>query len=106
MMSLREQAIAQLQKEWKENPRWKGINRGYDAVDVVKLRGSVKIDHTLARLGAEKLWKKCNEMPFVTSLGPLTGNQAMQHAKAGEPAIYLSAWQVAADANDSLSIYI
>src|SRR5271154_3355025 len=105
MMSPREQAIAQLQKEWKENPRWKGVRRGYDAVDVVKLRGSVKIEHTLAKLGAEKLWKKCSEMPFVNSLGALTGNQAMQQVKAGVPAIYLSGWQGAADANDSLSMY-
>src|SRR5579862_7072054 len=105
MMSPREQAIAQIQKDWKENPRWKGVRRGYDAVDVVKLRGSVKIEHTLAKLGAEKLWKKCSEMPFVNSLGALTGNQAMQQVKAGVPAIYLSGWQVAADANDSLSMY-
>ena len=104
-MSRREQEIAQLQNDWKENPRWKGVKRGYDAVDVVKLRGSVKIEHTLARLGAEKLWKKCSEMPFVNSLGALTGNQAMQQVKAGVPAIYLSGWQVAADANDSLSMY-
>ena len=65
-MSVREQQIAQLQKEWSENPRWQGLKRGYDAVDVVKLRGSVKIEHTLARLGAEKLWKMCSEMPFVS----------------------------------------
>jgi isocitrate lyase len=104
-MSQREQAIAALQQDWKTNPRWKGIKRGYDAVDVVKLRGSVKIEHTLAQQGAEKLWKKCNEMPFVNSLGALTGNQAMQQVRAGVPAIYLSGWQVAADANDSLSMY-
>ena len=71
----------------------------------MRLRGSVKIEHTLAKLGAEKLWKKCSEMPFVNSLGALTGNQAMQQVKAGVPAIYLSGWQVAADANDSLSMY-
>src|SRR5258706_156920 len=86
MMSLREQQIAQLQKDWSQNPRWQGIKRGYDAVDVVKLRGSVRIEHTLAKLGAEKLWKKCNEMPFVNSLVALTGNQAMQQVKAGVPA--------------------
>ncbi len=101
----RQEEIAKLEKDWNENPRWKGVKRGYTAADVVRLRGSVKIEHTLARLGAEKLWKKCNEMPFVNSLGALTGNQAMQQVKAGVPAIYLSGWQVAADANDSLSMY-
>ena len=81
------------------------MKRGYTAEDVVRLRGSLKIEHTLAKLGAEKLWKLCNEKPFVNSLGALTGNQAMQQVKAGVPAIYLSGWQVAADANDSLSMY-
>src|SRR4029079_13327667 len=73
--------------------------------DVVRLRGSLKIEHTLAKLGAEKLWKLCHERPFVNSLGALTGNQAMQQVKAGVPAVYLSGWQVAADANDSLAMY-
>src|SRR6266508_6715464 len=95
---------AQLQKEW-DSPRWQGITRDYSAEDVVRLRGSLKIEHTLARVGAEKLWKLCNERPFVNSLGALTGNQAMQQVRAGVPAIYLSGWQVAADANDSLSMY-
>src|SRR5512147_2941989 len=104
-MSRKDEQIAQLEKDWNENPRWQGVKRGYTAADVVRLRGSVKIEHTLAKLGAEKLWKKCNEMPFVNSLGALTGNQAMQQVKAGVPAIYLSGWQVAADANDSLSMY-
>ena len=104
-MSRREQEIAHLKKDWAENPRWKGVKRGYTAADVVRLRGSVKIEHTLAKLGAEKLWKLCNERPFVNSLGALTGNQAMQQVRAGVPAIYLSGWQVAADANDSLSMY-
>jgi len=101
----REKDIAALQKDWKENPRWKGMKRGYDAADVVALRGSLKIEHTLAKLGAEKLWTLCNERPFVNSLGALTGNQAMQQVRAGVPAIYLSGWQVAADANDSLTMY-
>src|SRR5512134_1704110 len=101
----RQEEIATLKKDWSENPRWNGVKRGYTAEDVVRLRGSVKIEHTLAKLGAEKLWKKCNQMPFVNSLGALTGNQAMQQVKAGVPAIYLSGWQVAADANDSLSMY-
>src|SRR5512139_2917182 len=96
---------ARLKKDWAENPRWKGVKRGYTAEDVYRLRGSLQIEHTLAKRGAEKLWKMCNEMPFVNSLGALTGNQAMQQVKAGVPAIYLSGWQVAADANDSLSMY-
>ncbi len=104
-MLKREPEIAALKKDWAENPRWKGLKRGYTAEDVVRLRGSVKIEHTLAKLGAEKLWKMCNERPFVNSLGALTGNQAMQQVKAGVPAVYLSGWQVAADANDSLSMY-
>jgi isocitrate lyase len=101
----RSQEINSLEQEWATQPRWKGIKRGYAAADVVRLRGSLKIEHTLAKLGAEKLWKLCNERPFVNSLGALTGNQAMQQVKAGVPAIYLSGWQVAADANDSLSMY-
>ena len=104
-MHKQDQEISALQKDWAENPRWSGVKRGYSAQDVVRLRGSVKIEHTLARLGAEKLWKLCKERPFVNSLGALTGNQAMQQVKAGVPAIYLSGWQVAADANDSLSMY-
>src|SRR5436853_5502653 len=74
----REQQIAALEKDWAENPRWKGIRRGYAAADVVRLRGSVAIEHTLARRGAEKLWNLLNTEPFVNSLGALTGNQAMQ----------------------------
>jgi isocitrate lyase len=104
-MHKQDQEIAALEKDWAQNPRWQGVKRGYSARDVVRLRGSVKIEHTLARLGAEKLWKMCKERPFVNSLGALTGNQAMQQVKAGVPAIYLSGWQVAADANDSLSMY-
>ena len=98
--------IEALEQEWAWcHPRWRGIKRGYSAADVVRLRGSVQVEHTLARRGAEKLWKMCSERPFVNSLGALTGNQAMQQVKAGVPAIYLSGWQVAADANDSLSMY-
>ena len=104
-MMNREQEIAALKKDWAENPRWTGLKRGYTAEDVVRLRGSLKIEYTLAKTGAEKLWKMCNEKPFVNSLGALTGNQAMQQVKAGVPAVYLSGWQVAADANDSLSMY-
>jgi isocitrate lyase len=101
----REQQIAALEKEWAENPRWKGIKRGYTAADVVRLRGSIQIEHTLAKRGAEKLWNLINTEPFVNSLGALTGNQAMQQVKAGLKAIYLSGWQVAGDANSNGEMY-
>ena len=104
-MNTRDQEIAALKQDWAQNPRWNGIKRGYTAEDVVRLRGSLKIEYTLAKSGAEKLWKMVNERPFVNSLGASTGNQAMQQVKAGVPAVYLSGWQVAADANDSLSMY-
>src|SRR6187431_2782887 len=96
---------ARLKKDWAENPRWKGIKRGYTAEDVVRLRGSVHIEHTLARRGAEKLWKLVNDEPFINTLGALTGNQALQQVKAGLKAIYLSGWQVAADANLAGQMY-
>ena len=101
----REQQIAQLEKDWAENPRWKGIKRSYSAADVVKLRGSLQIEHTLARRGAEKLWKLINTEPFVNTLGALSGNQAMQQVKAGLKGIYLSGWQVAGDANSNGEMY-
>ena len=101
-MSRETQALA---KEWSEHPRWQGLERGYAAEDVMRLRGSVEIEHTLARRGAERLWKSLAEEPYVASLGALTGNQAMQMAKAGLKAIYLSGWQVAADANNAGSMY-
>ncbi len=104
-MQTKEQEIQRIRKDWAENPRWKGLKRGYTAEDVYRLRGSVMIEHTLAKRGAEKLWRMVNEMPFVNSLGAMTGNQAMQQVKAGVPAIYLSGWQVAADANDSHTMY-
>jgi isocitrate lyase len=96
---------ARLRKDWSENPRWKGIARGYTAEDVVRLRGSVHIEHTLARRGAEKLWKLLNDEAYVNTLGALTGNQALQQVKAGLKAIYLSGWQVAADANIAGEMY-
>ena len=96
---------ARLKKDWAENPRWKGIKRGYTAEDVIRLRGSLQIEHTLARRGSERLWKLINEEPFVNTLGALTGNQAMQQVKAGLKAIYLSGWQVAADANIAGEMY-
>jgi isocitrate lyase len=101
----REQQIAALDKDWAENPRWKGIKRGYSAADVVRLRGSLQIEHTLAKRGSEKLWDLVNTEPFVNSLGALTGNQAMQQVKAGLKAIYLSGWQVAGDANLAGEMY-
>ena len=101
----REQQIAALEKDWATNPRWKGIKRGYSAADVVRLRGSVPIEHTLARRGAEKLWDLVNTEAYVNCLGALTGGQAMQQVKAGVKAIYLSGWQVAADNNSYASMY-
>ena len=104
-MSSRELEAQKLQKDWSENPRWRGIKRGYTAEDVVRLRGSIQVEHTLARRGAEKLWNSINTEPFVNSLGALTGNQAMQQVKAGLKAIYLSGWQVAGDANLAGEMY-
>ena len=104
-MTARELEAQRLQKEWNENPRWKGIKRGYTAEDVVRLRGSVQVEHTLAKRGAEKLWRLINDEPFVNALGALTGNQAMQQVKAGLKAVYLSGWQVAGDANLAGEMY-
>jgi isocitrate lyase len=104
-MSSRELEAQKLQKEWSDSARWRGIKRGYTAEDVVKLRGSLQVEHTLAKRGSEKLWKLINEEPFVNSLGALTGNQAMQQVKAGLKAIYLSGWQVAGDANLAGEMY-
>ncbi|KAA0179869.1 isocitrate lyase [Cupriavidus cauae] len=101
----REIEAQKLKQDWETNPRWKGISRHYTAEDVVRLRGSVQIEHTLARRGAEKLWHLLNTEPFVNTLGALTGNQAMQQVKAGLKAIYLSGWQVAGDANLAGEMY-
>jgi isocitrate lyase len=101
----REQQAAALEQDWSTNPRWKGIKRSYSAADVVRLRGSVQVEHTLARRGAEKLWNLVNTEPFVNTLGALTGNQAMQQVRAGLKAIYLSGWQVAGDANIAGEMY-
>ncbi|MDR7078384.1 isocitrate lyase [Neobacillus niacini] len=95
----------ELQESWEMDKRWNGITRPYTAEDVIKLRGSIDIEHTLARRGAEKLWKEMNEEDYVNALGALTGNQAVQQVKAGLKAIYLSGWQVAADANLSGHMY-
>src|SRR5918995_518244 len=96
--------VAEIEKEW-DSPRWEGITRPYSAEDVARLRGSVKIEHTLARLGAERLWELMRERPFIRALGALTGNQAVQQVKAGLEAVYLSGWQVAADANLAGQMY-
>ena len=101
---LAEQA-ARLAGEWATNPRWRALKRDYTARDVVRLRGSVQEEHTLARLGAERLWQLLHTEDFVPSLGAVTGNQAVQQVRAGLPAIYLSGWQVAADANLSGQTY-
>jgi len=101
----RAQQIEALEKDWASNPRWKGIERGYGAADVVRLRGSFPIEHTLARRGSEKLWNLLHTEPYVNCLGALTGGQAMQQVKAGIKAIYLSGWQVAADNNSYASMY-
>jgi isocitrate lyase len=99
------QAAAQLAAMWNEDPRWKGIERPYSPDDVIRLRGTVRIEHTLAKLGAERLWKLLHSEPYVAALGALTGNQAVQQVKAGLKAIYLSGWQVAADANLAGQMY-
>jgi isocitrate lyase len=98
-------SAADLTRDWQDNPRWKGVRRAYTVADVVRLRGTVHIEHSLARLTSDKLWKYVNTKPFVNALGALTGNQAMQQVKAGLDAIYLSGWQVAGDANLAGQMY-
>src|SRR2546423_6165264 len=93
--------VLALQRQWKTDKRWQTIHRPYSAADVVRLRGSVHIEHTLAQLGAERLWFLLHSAPYVHALGALTGNQAIQQVQAGLQAIYLSGWQVAADANNA-----
>jgi isocitrate lyase len=94
-----------LELDWLSNPRWAGITRPYSAEDVARLRGSVQIEHTLARMGAERLWSLLQTEDYVATLGAMTGNQALQQVHAGLKAIYVSGWQVAADANDSGQMY-
>ncbi len=105
MKSSQQLSAEQIKLDWANNPRWAGIKRNYTAEDVVRLRGTVHVEHSLARLGAEKLWKSLHTDDFVNALGALTGNQAMQQVKAGLKAIYLSGWQVAADANVAGEMY-
>ena len=104
----RAEQIAALEKDWATNPRWKGVKRGYSAADVVRLRGSMQPEYTLAKSGAEKLWAKVNggaKKGYVNAFGAITAGQAMQQAKAGLEAVYLSGWQVAADGNTSETMY-
>ena len=96
---------AELEKEWRASSRWEGITRPYSAQDVERLRGSYPIEHSVARLGAERLWNLLHTKPFVRALGAMTGNQAVQQIRAGLQAVYVSGWQVAADANDASETY-
>src|ERR1044071_9147543 len=102
---IKDEQIRALEKDWAENPRWEGIDRPYSGNDVFRLRGSVKIEYTLAKLGAERLWKLMKETDYVKALGALTGGQAIQQVQAGLQAIYCSGWQVAADANIAGQVY-
>ncbi|MEM8847328.1 MAG: isocitrate lyase [Bacteroidota bacterium] len=104
-MMEKKERIQALLTDWTINPRWKGVERPYTAEEVVKLRGSYEIDYSIAKMGAEKLWERLNSQDFVAGLGALTGNQAIQEVEAGLEAIYLSGWQVAADANLSGEMY-
>jgi isocitrate lyase len=101
----RTEQMRELEKDWAENVRWKGVKRDYRAADVVKLRGSVQVEYTLARLGAEKLWRLVNEDEPLSALGAVTGNQALQEVQAGLKAIYCSGWQVAGDGNSAGQMY-
>ncbi len=105
MSESRVEQVKELEKEWASSPRWKNVRRDYTAEDVVRLRGSLQVEHTLARRGAERLWQLVNEEDYINCLGTLTGGQAVQQVKAGVKAIYLSGWQVAADANTSETMY-
>lgn len=101
----KEQLLTGLAQEWESSPRWKGVTRTYSPADVAKLQGSIRIEYTLARLGAQRLWDLLHTEDYVAALGALTGNQAIQQVKAGLKAIYLSGWQVAADANVAGQMY-
>ncbi|MBI4512946.1 MAG: isocitrate lyase, partial [Gemmatimonadetes bacterium] len=102
---IKQNEVVELVQSWSTDARWEGIHRPYSAGDVLKLRGSIRLEHTLARMGAERLWKLLHEEPLVRALGALTGNQAVQQVAAGLKAIYVSGWQVAADMNDAGQMY-
>ena len=97
--------VSDLSQKWQIDPRWTGVKRPYTPESVLRLQGSLTVEYTLARVGSEKLWTKMNSKPFVRALGALSGNQAMQMVKAGLQAIYVSGWQVAADANVAGQMY-
>ena len=99
------ESAAQLEKSWKSDSRWKGITRPYTPEDVARLRGTLRIEYTLARLGAERLWDLLSNESYVNALGAMSGNQAVQMVSAGLKAIYVSGWQVAADANNAGQMY-
>jgi isocitrate lyase len=101
----RDDEIRTLERDWRENPRWAGIQRPYTAEKVLRLRGNYRIDHTIATLGAKRLWDLIQTRPFIRALGALTGNQAVQQIQAGLEAVYLSGWQVAGDANSAGQMY-
>src|SRR5262245_10034893 len=101
----RRNEIAELERRWKTDPRWEGVTRPYKAAAVVRLRGSMPIEYTLAKRGATRLWRLLRSEPYVAALGALTGNQAAQMAQAGLKAVYVSGWQVAADANNAGQTY-
>lgn len=101
----KEYDVSALENNWKFNKRWQGIERPYSPEDVLRLRGTVQIEYTLARMGAERLWRLMQQEDYVAALGALTGNQAVQMVQAGLKAIYLSGWQVAADANNAMATY-
>ncbi|MEX2366491.1 MAG: isocitrate lyase, partial [Pseudohongiellaceae bacterium] len=107
-MKTRDEQVRELEQEWTQNPRWKDITRGYSATDVIRLRGSIQPEFTFARHGAEKLWRLVHgeaKKGYVNCMGAISAGQAMQQAKAGVEAIYLSGWQVAADGNTSETMY-
>src|SRR5258706_9051513 len=104
-LDMRTLTASEMNRQWNSDPRWTGVERPYSSEDVVKLRGSIQVEHTIGRLGAERLWWLLNHESYVAALGALTGNQAVQQVRAGLKAIYLSGWQVAADANDAGQMY-
>ena len=105
MTQKNQERIQKIQQDWDTNPRWKNVKRNYTAEDVIKLRGSLDVEHTFAKNGAQKLWDGLNSKEYMAGLGALNGNQAIQEIEAGLNAIYLSGWQVAADANLSAEMY-
>jgi isocitrate lyase len=105
MTTLSDIADAAIERDWETNPRWAGIERPYSAADVVRLRGTIRVEHSIARRGAERLWSLLHREDYVNALGAMTGGQAIEMVKAGLKAIYLSGWQVAADANLSEQVY-